>query len=1088
MRQSLPRLPLHDTYPTDATGGRAQGLPPTRFCTPTSNSPQAMPYHYSRWSLVVRAVVGASAWLVWALAAAAQGLPARPTGSAAPRLVQQLNVGQGLSHRLVHCLLQDRQGFLWFGTNNGLDRFDGYGLRSITALAQGPSLLRPPVYCLLEDAVGRLWIGSEGGLHYWTPTSGQLRAVAVPAGPPAVHSLARRSGGGVWAGTVAGGLNGYDAAGRLELARPPAAVFGAGRAASALVGLHVLAGGQLLAETYGGAALLLSAAGGPLRVYHRSGPALRLAGVEPTGRLRLVSGRQLLLTGAADTTLQPLATWRPDLPPSFPAQAVGAAGGRLWVGATLAELLSLDPARPAAPTHRPGPALVVARGGNVALNALLPDRAGHLWAATDDGVLQLDLAPARFAVLAPPAGVLPPGQQPSTRGVAVLDGHLYVGTYAGLFCQNLGTRQWRRLPFRWPQAPAGTPEPVAYALWPDPARRCLWLGCEGAGLVRYQPDRSAFTFLEAPEGPTGTGNALNFAISLTPTADRAGLWVGSYTGLRRYDISTGRFRTIDGFAQLGLREVKVWTLAPATAPGGAMWAGTSQGLFLLDSAGRIRQRWQARPGGLPGQDVLCLWPEPGGRSLWLGTRGGGLWRLQLATGHWQSWRTAQGLAHDLVCSLVPEGDSALWLGTQQGLARLRRRTGTFTNYGTRDGLPADEFNHGAAAVLPDGRLLLGGLAGLGVVQPRQLPAVPAAAAAPVLLTGLSYYHGPDGTLVRHEQLPPGGLQLAPTDRLLTVGFALADFREGAQHQYAYQLAGLESQWVPLGPETTLRLAALPVGRYELRVRGAGPDGRWSPHQLRLPLVVPPVFYRTWWFGVLLVGALAGLFYGLFRYRLRRVLLLERLRTQIAANLHDEVGSLLTRIAVQADFMQQLPPAEPPPPALGLDRLADTARAAIASMADVVWSIDARRETLADLLGRMREQLQHLLGPLDIAWELTIADDALTRSQLAGTRQLPTAWRQNVYLIFKEALNNVVRHAPRPTVVRVALHCPAPRRLVLTIGNATGAAPDASAPPAATWPVGGQGLLNMQLRARQLGGTVQAGPVAPNWEVRLEVPL
>ncbi len=1018
-----------------------------------------------------------------------QAQPMVPDGVNALRLVRQLNVEQGLSHRMVHCLLQDRQGFLWFGTNNGLDRFDGYELRPLTALAQGPSLSRPPVHCLLEDAAGRLWIGSEGGLHCWDPASGRLRAVVVPAGPPAVHSLARRTGGGVWAGTVAGSLAEYDAAGRLVTVRPPAAVFGAGQAASALVGLHPLAGGRLLAEAYGGAALLLSPAGKALRVFQRPGPALRLAGIGADGRLRLGGGRQLLVAGAADTTLRTLATWRPDLPPPFPEQVVGTAGGRLWVGATLAELVELDPTRPLALPQRPGPALAEARGGDVALNALLPDRAGNLWVATDDGVMQLDLTPARFATVVPPANLLLPGQPPSTRGVAVLDGDLYVGTYGGLFRQNLGSGQWQRVRFRPPNQPANAPEPVAYALWPDPARHCLWLGCEGAGLVCYRPATNKFSFLEAPDRPTGTGNALNFAISLAPTNRHEGLWVGSYTGLRRYDIGTRRFQTVTDFARLGLREVKVWALAPAAATTrGAVWAGTSQGLFLLDSAGHIRRRWQARPGGLPVQDIVCLWPEPSGRALWMGTRGGGLWRLQLPNGRWQSWRTAQGLAHDLVCSIVPEGDSALWLGTQRGLSRLRRRTGAFTNYGAHDGLPADEFNHGSAAVLPDGRLLLGGMAGLGVVRPRQLPAAPATEAAPMLLTGLSYYRGTDGTLVRHERVPAAGLRLRPTDRLLTVSFALADFREASQHQYAYQLAGLENQWVPLGPETSLRLATLPVGSYELRVRGAGSDGRWSPRYLRLPLTVPPVFYRTWWFGLLAVGALAGLLYALFRYRLRRVLLLERLRTQIAANLHDEVGALLTRIAVQADFMQQLPPAEALPPGLGLDRLAGTARAAIASMSDVVWSIDARRETLADLLARMREQLLHLLGPLQMDWTLTVADDPLTQSQLAGNRQLASAWRQNVYLIFKEALNNVVRHAPRPTAVQVELRCPAPGQLALCIRNEGVAAADGAAAAASTWSVGGQGLPNMQLRAGQLGGVVQAGPVAPGWEVRLEVPL
>lgn len=1010
-----------------------------------------------------------------------------PARAQAPRIVRHLSVAEGLAHRVVHCLYQDRAGFLWIGTDNGLDRFDGYEIQSFARLT-GRTLPNPAVRAVVEDASGRLWLGTTGGLYTYDPARRRLAAVqlADAATLAGISSLALSRTGDVWAGTLRGEIV------RLRQGRlvSRTRLTGeAGRMISTVLSLHPQPDDGVLAASHSGALVHLAPDGRIRQVFRLPGTALRYAGPEPGGGVRMAGLTGFYRAAADDPTATPrlLTAIRTRVPGSARTLCtLTDRWGMLWLGTDQGELLRYNPLTGRLDSL--GTAIVAVLGQPLRIRVAFEDKGGNVWLGTNLGVVQLDNQRPRFATPAPPPALWEPDAlQFSTRGMAEMpDGSLFVGSYAGLF-RRRPAGQWERVRWREHGHERGI---LAYGLWPDRATGHLWVATEGTGLLRYDPATDVLTHCDsatvaaADRAGLDISRLYNHATCLT--ADRRGrLWMGSYAGLRLYERPTGRLLAQpDGpDRRLGVPMLRYSALAPVAGGPAAnppptaadMWAATELGLFRLTPDGDVRQRWAARPGGLPVNDVLCLWPAPNGRTVWVGTRGGGLARLDVATGRARTWRRADGLADDLVCAVAPEGDSAVWAATQRGLSRLNLRTNHFESFFARDGLAGDEFNHGSVLRLRSGRYLFGGVSGLSEVPPHP-PAAGAATAAdaPLLLTALSVY---DGERLRELSVPhtaAAPLTLPAADGFLSVQFALVDFRESGQHQYAYRLGGRRAPWLPLGPERVLRLAQLPAGRDTLHVRAAGPDGRWSRHELRLPLrVLAPWYLRGWVIGLETL-ALAALLYGLYRLRMRRALAVERLRTQIAANLHDEVGSLLTRIAVQAEFLNQMP-LEPDATASGLRRIATTSRDAIATMSDVVWSIDARQESADALLGRMREHLLHLTTPLGITW-------ALDTPNVPARLVLPLAVRQAVYLIFKESTTNAVRHGqPAHLAVRFGLEDRALHLRVTEEGSGRKSAVE--------WRSGGQGLRNMQARAAALGGVLTAGPGPTGaWEVALELPL
>ncbi|MFQ5447969.1 MAG: triple tyrosine motif-containing protein, partial [Saprospiraceae bacterium] len=301
--------------------------------------------------------------------------------------------------------------------------------------------------------------------------------------------------------------------------------------------------------------------------------------------------------------------------------------------------------------------------------------------------------------------------------------------------------------------------------------------------------------------------------------------------------------------------------------------------------------------------------------------------------------------------------------------------------------------------------------------------------------------------------PPAGkqtaIEISPYDNYFQIDWALPNYFKPEKNLFYVWLEGLDEGWYFSGNTPSIRYNKLPDGRYTLHIKGSDSKGNWSEKELAVPIRVKPFFYQTWWFVLACALLVAGIAYAIARYRLQRLLEMERMRTKIASDLHDEVGSMLSGLAMQAEILElsnkQNDPAR-------LRYLSEISRLAVSKMRDLVWSIDSRRDQVKNLLDRMREHAAEILTPNDITFRFQLGD-------LPLEKKMPVIIRQHLFLIFKEAVTNICRHSCASSVV-------------IFLGNRNDgfemSIADNGAGTADKVPSSGLGMANMRMRAEALG--------------------
>jgi signal transduction histidine kinase len=274
------------------------------------------------------------------------------------------------------------------------------------------------------------------------------------------------------------------------------------------------------------------------------------------------------------------------------------------------------------------------------------------------------------------------------------------------------------------------------------------------------------------------------------------------------------------------------------------------------------------------------------------------------------------------------------------------------------------------------------------------------------------------------------------------------------NRYFYQLEGVDKVWHALGNQHFVSFNGLSPGKYTLKIKGNVGKGSASVNEILVDILVKQVFYKTAWFIILMSFAAAAIVYLMVRYRINQVKKIQYLRTRIASDLHDDVGSSLVRITVLADAIKREEVRGTTSEQLGA--IAGISRGAVSTMKDVIWSIDSRNDTMDGMIRYMQEHLHNMLIPANIDFELT-------HIGLGGNEKLNMNFRQNVYLTFKEAINNVVKHSGASRV-EVELKKENGHFIMSIKDNGKGIIADKNG--------SGQGLYNMKLRAGRLKASLE----------------
>jgi signal transduction histidine kinase/ligand-binding sensor domain-containing protein len=361
-----------------------------------------------------------------------------------------------------------------------------------------------------------------------------------------------------------------------------------------------------------------------------------------------------------------------------------------------------------------------------------------------------------------------------------------------------------------------------------------------------------------------------------------------------------------------------------------------------------------------------------------------------------AYTTANGLSSNEASAIVEDLKGRLYIGTAHGIDRLDTESGRFKRYSTRDGLTIGEIS--GAVRDRHGHLWFGQLSGASRLVP---PPDPTPTPPPILITGLEvggelHNVGPLGETV----LPR--LELGSRRNQLRVEYVALGFGPGEDLRYQYRLEGGLGEWSAPTSQRSVNFANLAPGSYRFEVRAISADGIISDQPATLEFGIAPPLWQRWWFIVLAAAAAAATLYGAYRVRLQRAVEIATVRTRIATDLHDDIGSNLTKIAILSEVARRQ---------LGatgeanerLSAIARISRESVASMSDVVWAINPKRDTLRDTMRRMRQHAEDVFAgrgvPLD--FHAPEGDDRL---------HMPLDVRREFFLIFKEALNNAVRHS------------------------------------------------------------------------------
>jgi signal transduction histidine kinase len=297
------------------------------------------------------------------------------------------------------------------------------------------------------------------------------------------------------------------------------------------------------------------------------------------------------------------------------------------------------------------------------------------------------------------------------------------------------------------------------------------------------------------------------------------------------------------------------------------------------------------------------------------------------------------------------------------------------------------------------------------------------------------------------------LRLRPTENQVQVEFAGLNFGVGETLRYQYKLEGTERDWAPPTDSRSVNYAVLPPGSYRFLVRAVNTEGVASPAPASLEFMILPPFWLRWWFWTAAVGAITLLAVAAHRYRLRHALELERVRTRIATDLHDDIGSSLTQIAILSEVARRhmgTDAAQASPP---LARIADLSRELVDSMGDIVWAINPRRDHLGDLVHRMRRFASEMLPARNIQFDF--------QAPASGEdTALGAEVRRQVFLVFKECVNNIVRHSGCRRA-EFGLHIQQHRLLLWVRDDGHGMSVSGNGH--------GHGLASMEQRIRDLGG-------------------
>lgn len=950
----------------------------------------------------------------------------------------------GLPEFTIVGLAQTPDGYLWVATHGSLSRFDGVRFQEFTPVKPSGTTT-DQIRAMVVDRCGRLWLVKDAGTVVCVE-AGMITNVirlkdALPTG--ITWTLTEDAQGGIWLSDSRGrvfqiqdgkarafgtaeGLPGQgtcwfatDTNGRLWFSQAGrVGVFRDGRFVTLFTFRQPTS--RLAAARHGGVWLCAG-----LKLFH----------CQEGGELEEVT--ELKLESGADVGVNAL----------YEDQSHS-----LWIGTSSSGLFRFD---------SQGIKSVETSHPNI-IN-ILEDSEGNLWVGTRGGGLNR-LSPQAVQLIGPASGLPFAAVQSATEDAA---GNIWaVGQYGGLACRRKGD---------WSLMASNTGWSGGFTVCVAELDGTVLVGTRGRGVFRQQD--GVFVPLSINQHQQLT-NRLIRALYVSPKKE---LWIALNGGVARHRLLDGSLTYFP--LPPGVTDVRTM----AEDAHGDLWMGTtSDGLLLRVHGDSLINETTNIMGGP--QHIRCL-QVTGDGNLWMGFVGQGLGRFK--NGRYFQFRASHGLRDEYISQILPDDHGLLWLAGNRGIFQVPRSEleavasgqPTLTRtvvFGRGEGVPNLNATFGvspAASRTRDGRLLMPMLTGLAIIDPailRKNPVPPPVFIERLKVNGrvtaaYDFSGQPDSAQIPAQinlRALPAPLRLDPGVNELDFEFTALSLAAPENVTFRYHLEGVDKDWVEAGNVRVARYPRVSPGDYRFRVIACTQDGIWNDVGSSLAFTVAPHFWEATWFRAIVAMSAAVLMVGgvlmasRSRYqrkleRLQQQQALERERTRIAQDLHDDLGAGLVEINFGSELAQD--------PALGMNEVREhtreigtRAREMVTALDEIVWAVNPKHDSVSSLATYFCQFAQHFLRATPVRCHLEVANDL-------PVAPLNAEQRHSLFLAFKEALSNLAQHAGA-TDLHLTITAADGMLVVMLRDNGRGF--DLAEPRERTNP---DGLGNMQRRLQQLGG-------------------